>query len=380
MGPLYEKDYFGGWDEKKYFIWLTLVKGLGPVKQRSLIGRMGSPFNIYNSSSEDIENLGGVSSKMADAIAEDIRRGEGIEKAERILDNCERKDIDIVTMDDVRYPFEAASIKNMPVLVYSKGLLIPNSYGVAIVGARRCSDYAKRVACEAAAFLAKKSIPVISGMAKGVDSYAQTECIRKGGYTLAFLGGGVDVCYPKEHIRLYNEIMESGALVSEYPPGEKPFHKNFLRRNFLMSAWAKNVLVVQAGEKSGALTTARFALDIGRGLFSVPDRIYEESSRGSNELLAKGANIYTDKNQLLEGIIEAKYLQEKKEDCVKASKTNISGIKRKVLNIVKARPVGIDEIKLQLRGKYGKDEIESAIFELEMEMYIEQSGGKYKYK
>jgi len=125
-------------------------------------------------------------------------------------------------------------------------------------------------------------VAVISGMAKGIDGYAHTACIRAGGRTVAFLGGGVDICYPKEHDTLHRAIIENGAVVSEYPPGTKPYYRNFARRNYLISSWAQKILVVQAGEKSGALITARHALSANKMVLAVPDRISEKTSIGNN--------------------------------------------------------------------------------------------------
>ena len=186
----------------------------------------------------------------------------------------------------------------MPILLYYKGNIIDKP-GIAIVGSRRCSSYGKRVAVEAAEFLAANDIGVISGMAKGIDSYAHTACINAKGYTIAFLGNGLDICYPKEHDKLMESIIENGAVISEYAPGVKAKPEHFPRRNFLISNWSERVLVVEASKNSGALITASIAKGQGKKVIAVPSDIYSITGEGTNQLIYNGAEIYLNPMQLL---------------------------------------------------------------------------------
>lgn len=138
-------------------------------------------------------------------------------------------------------------------------------------------------------------------MAKGIDSYAHIACINKGGYTIAFLGCGVDVVYPKEHLKLMEKIIETGLVISEYPPGTKPDANNFPKRNRLISAFSKKLLVAEATEDSGSLITAEYARKYGRKVFAVPNNIFSTESKGCNNLILNGATIYISQNQLLQG-------------------------------------------------------------------------------
>ena len=370
------------WENKEYLIWLTQLKGVGPVTQRLLIEKLGSPAAVYGAASEELESTCGLSSKAAAAITADRRKGDTLERSRRILDECFKRGIKLLAAGDPRYPAEVAAVHGMPVLLYYKGILPEDSPGIAIVGARRCGEYAKAVACEAADFLARQKVTVISGMAKGIDGYAHTACINAGGHTLAFLGGGVDVCYPKEHDMLHRAIIENGVAISEYPPGTKPYYRNFARRNHLISSWAQKVLVVQAGEKSGALITARHALSANKKVLALPDRTSEKTSIGSNRLLLEGATAYLEKEQLLEGLEGIKKSVPHKKSKAPADQDKqaepkaIGKIKAEILRLVSDSPKTADEICILLAGRYEIFEIEEAIFELEMARHIDRRGGR----
>ncbi|MDD4402479.1 MAG: DNA-processing protein DprA [Desulfitobacteriaceae bacterium] len=278
-----------------YWVWLTQINGIGPKRQRALLERFNTPENVYRAPLEDLLECDGIGHKTANILV----KAKSLEKANRILDSVQKLKIKLLIIDDSLYPAEAKSIKEMPILLYYKGNLIKNSMGVAIVGARRCSEYGKMVTDNAATYLAKQNISVISGMAKGIDSYAHTGCIKAGGYTIAFFGNGLDICYPSEHVELMEKIIENGAIISEYPPGVKPKPKHFPRRNLLISAWSYKILIVEAGAKSGALITANYGRQYKREVLAVPDNIYRQESMGSNKLIGDGASIYLNKEQLL---------------------------------------------------------------------------------
>ena len=199
-----------------YWIWLTQIKGVGPKRQRLLLGKFNTPENIYRASFKELLQCPGIGNSTAKSIIEE----RSLEKAKTILDSVNDLNIKLLSLDDSLYPPEAKAIEEMPILLYYKGNLVENSMGVAIVGSRRCSEYGKNVVHEAATYLAKENIAVISGMAKGIDGYAHTSSIKAEGYTIAVLGNGLDICYPPEHIELMEKIIENGVVISEYPPGE----------------------------------------------------------------------------------------------------------------------------------------------------------------
>ena len=169
-----------------------------------------------------------------------------------------------MTLKDDTYPIYAKEIYDMPILLYYKGNPKKDSIGAAVVGSRRCSREGRMKAIELGIEFANKSIPVISGMAKGIDSYAHTACLKAGGYTVAVLGCGLDICYPGEHKLLMQKIEEQGLLLSEYPPGTPADANHFPKRNRIIAAWSKSIYIPEAGCKSGALITKEYGDKYGR--------------------------------------------------------------------------------------------------------------------
>lgn len=354
-----------------HWIWLSQINGIGPITSKVLLNIFKTPQNIYKATKSELVDIHGI----GNATANIIYNSRSLDKAEKILSNCEKLNIKVLTYVDSLYPLEVKHIKKAPVILYYRGMLIEDSLGVAIAGSRRCTEYGKRLAVEAAEFLAHNSIPVISGMAKGVDGYAHTACLKMGGYTLAILGSGLDICYPKEHIELMKRIIEKGAIISEYPPGTKPNVNHFPIRNRLISAWCKKLLVVEAGEKSGALLTAAFAKEQNRQVFAAPNSIYSIESIGTNKLIQEGAKIYLTPSQLLlDGTnmasvtnIEGNRVQEGDD---------LSSLEKIILAKIKDKPMTIDELFLILQGD--KSDILETISIMELKGKISNVGGMCK--
>ena len=177
-------------------------------------------------------------------------------------------------LSDSLYPQYAKHLPESPILFYFKGHLKEIKHAIGVVGSRRCTAYGRKIAEEIGMELAQHRIPLVSGFAKGIDSYTQAACINHGGYTALFLAGGVDICYPLEQQSLYFKTLENGGVfLSQFPPGTKPHPKQFLRRNAFISAWSTELIVVEASEKSGALWTADFAKNQGKQVYAVPHHI-----------------------------------------------------------------------------------------------------------
>lgn len=277
-----------------YWLWLVGIRGIGPINQRRLLKNIGSPERIYYASAPDLEGIVGPTAAGV------LLAARSLDHAKRLTESLDRLDIKLLTLDDFFYPKQARIVADAPVLLYYRGNLQTKKPSVGIVGSRRCSAYGKQVAVEAAEYLAHKGVTVISGMAKGIDSYAQTACLKAGGYTLAFLGNGVDICYPAEHRGLMEQIIEHGAVISEYPPKTRPRPQYFPARNALISGWSDKILIVEAADKSGALITAHEAFALGREVLAVPNSIYAKESVGANRLLSEGALPYLGPENLLE--------------------------------------------------------------------------------
>jgi len=219
----------------------------------------------------------------------------------KILNLLDRHKIKILDKDNSKYFDKLKEIYKPPNVLYYKGnVLNKDKKMVAIVGAREATRYGLETAYNIAYELAKRDVIIVSGMAKGIDSFAHAGALKAGGETIAVLGNGLDVVYPKENKKLMDEIECKGMLISEYFLGEKPLKYHFPQRNRIISGISDFVLVVEAKEKSGSLITARLALDDGKDVGSVPGNIYSDYSKGTNELIRDGAYVVTSYEDVIE--------------------------------------------------------------------------------
>lgn len=282
-------------DERLYWVWLTQIPSVGPVLQKRLLDRFHTPKRIYEAGPSEWAEISGI----GPALVKKIRVSHSLEGAKRMMERVEKGQIRLLTYDDPLYPQRVKQEPLAPTLLYYRGHLRKDSLGVGVIGTRKCSSYGKQVAVQTSNFLAQHGVPVISGMAKGVEGYAHTACLKAGGYTIAIMGCGVDVCYPKEHHSLMEGIIENGVVLSSYPPGTRIHPHHFYHRNFLLSAWSSQLLIVEAGETSAALSTANVAKKMKREIWAVPGSIYSPESKGTHQLIAQGASIFFDPGQLL---------------------------------------------------------------------------------
>ena len=227
-----------------YWIWLTQLPFIGPVTARYLIEKLKDAENVYKADAGYLAEVPGLSERQRRSILQN----HSLEK----------------TWNDKRYPARAKKPSDAPVVLYYKGYFKNMNQAVGIVGARRCSQESKQKTVALASEYAQKQVTVVNGMAKGIDSYAHTACLNAGGYTVAILGNGLDICYPSEHNKLMKCIEEKGLLISEYPPGIPPDKYRFPRRNRLIGSWSDKLFVIEAGRGSGALITAEYSRKYGR--------------------------------------------------------------------------------------------------------------------
>lgn len=215
--------------------------------------------------------------------------------------------ISFITPFDGLYPERLKVIPDAPSGLYVMGKLPAESdITVAVIGARECSDYGRYVAEKLGTFLGEKGVTVVSGMARGIDGISQWAALEAGGASVGVLGCGVDICYPAKNRKLYDRLLEQGAVLSEYPPGTPPRSMNFPARNRIVSGLADAVVVIEARNKSGTLITVDMALEQGREVFVVPGRITDELSEGCNRLIRQGAGILLSPEELLEELRELK--------------------------------------------------------------------------
>lgn len=240
-----------------YTLWLHLLPGIGPYLIRKLITTFGSAATIYTSPFDALLKVPGIGTKLAQTITS----SKNTSQANSLLEYCLNENIQLIFYQDPLYPQRLLNFPKSPTLLYVKGNLTPfNTHSsAAIVGARRCSTYGKEATLQLSAYLSSQSISILSGMAKGTDSYAHTSAIKNNGYTLAIVGTGLDRCYPSEHLPLMQRIVETGAVISSFPPFTTVHKQNFIRRNELIAMLADQVYVMQATKDSGALYTAQCA-------------------------------------------------------------------------------------------------------------------------
>ena len=240
---------------------------------------------------KELIETNGIGEKMV----ENILKSKDEDYLKKYILYMQKHNIDIININDENYPKILKEIYDPPISLYIKGNKnILNNTSVAIIGCRQASQYGIKVAKYFGYNLAKNEVNVVSGLAKGIDSYAHIGSICANGKTIAVIGNGIDTIYPKENINIANKILEKGGtIISEYPLGTKPEKMNFPARNRIISGISKSVIVVEAKEKSGTLLTVDFALEQGRDVYVVPGNINSINSIGTNELLKQGAKIIT---------------------------------------------------------------------------------------
>ena len=270
-----------------YWLALARVDGLGVRGAHKLIEYLGSPLAVYHASLTELEACG-LPARIAQAIFAQV----GLKEAEREIDAAEKADYRLVTYGSESYPRLLREIGDPPLVLYVRGDVdVVSQHAVAIVGTRRPTAYGSSVAHRLACDLAQRQLVIVSGLARGIDSGAHRGALEAKGKTVAVLGSGVDVIYPRENKRLAEQVVESGALISEFPLGTAPTPENFPIRNRIISGLALGVVIVEAAEYSGSLITARLASEQNREVYGVPGNITSAQSFGPNLLIKQGAKL-----------------------------------------------------------------------------------------
>jgi DNA processing protein len=283
--------------ETAFWLAISRVPFIGPARVERLLQTFGSLSAAWAAPAEELR-VALESRSLSELLAARSR----IDPAGD-LDRLRRLGISAVHPGHPSYPRLLAEISGRPSLLYVRGeLAAADDTSVAIVGTRRATPYGRQAAERTAAELAQAGITVVSGLARGVDAAAHRAALEAGGRTIAVLGSGPDVIYPAEHRRLAEQILESGAILSEFPPGAKPDAQNFPARNRIVSGMTLGTLIVEAPARSGALITASFAADQGREVFVLPGSIFAQTSEGTNALLRDGARLVRDGADILEDL------------------------------------------------------------------------------
>ena len=283
----------------KYWIALRAVEEIGCVGFRTLLQAFSTPEGVFSASIQTLRVVPGIGPKTA----HNIKSFSDWDKAEKEIEQADRLGVDIITCEDAAYPRRLLNIYDYPPLLYVKGSLHPEEICVAVVGSRLASMYGKYTTEKICRELALRGVTVVSGLARGIDSAAHRGALAGKGRTVAVLGCGLDMIYPPENENLARDVAANGAIVTEFPFATPPNAPNFPSRNRIISGISLGVVVVEAGEKSGSLITARIAAEQGRSVFAVPGEIGAAGSRGTHRLIKQGAILFESIEDVLDEIL-----------------------------------------------------------------------------
>lgn len=353
-----------------YWIWLT-SKHLNYKTLSVLLEVYGSAYELYKE--KEFSEVRGLKPEEKERLG-----NKSLSLAERIIRDTEAAGGYIITWEDDEYPPLLRQIYDPPYALYVRGIIPQwdNLFFIAVVGTRTCSDYGIRAAEHIVGGLAERGAAIVSGMARGIDTKACLISVENGGFTVAVVGNGLDIVYPRENKELFDAICQNGIIITEYPPGTKPLKYNFPRRNRIMAGLSNGVLVVQAPEKSGALITAGHAIENSRDVYAVPGNIFDVGHRGTNILIQRGAKPVMDAEDIM---VEYPYvkLEKRQRSSVKkkSSQTKeepvFEGLEKQLISMLKDGERDVDEIIREL----GVDaaEMNSAVIMLEIQGYIKRT-------
>ena len=356
-----------------YWIALNFVQGIGSIKYRALVAHFHSPEDVFKASVAELCKVDGIGKKLA----ESIKTFNDFRSVDVELEKAKREGVTIVKFGD--YPTVLKNINDAPPLLYVKGSFDgsdENAFGV--VGARRASLENLTFAEEIGYKLAANGVTVVSGMAAGIDSAAHKGAVRSGGRTIAVLGCGVDIIYPSSNRELYEKIIESGAVISEFRLGTPPNKENFPRRNRIISGLSKGLLVVEANADSGSLITADCAIKQGRKLFAVPGGVKLNKAKGTNNLIKKGALLVDNAQDIFDSIeFDRKIFNDngiRKQGEIESIKEDMSDDELKVFKVVESEAKHIDTIIKE--SLVSTSLVSGMLLSLELKGYVKQYPGK----
>ena len=358
-------------DERLCYLAFSNAPQIGPLRFSSLLKKFGTAQKIWESSEEEFKQsgIGDVIFKQFDIF----RKKFDLEKYQT---NLTQKNIWFTVLCDKDYPKSLRKLQNSPIVIYGKGdkACLDSIQTIGVVGTRKVTSYGKEVTENLVRQLTNFGFTVISGMALGVDAIAHTSCLDNKGKTIAVLGNGVDLPFPRENQSLYQEILENGGVViSEYPPSVDPTKGSFLARNRIVAALSLGVLIPEAASGSGSLTTAAHAKKLGKPIFAVPGPITSSMSDGTSQLLQEGAVLVRSAQDIIRVLnVSPKSSQTKsKRDF---SKLHLSKDELKICKILENENLSIDDIFQKTKIDIRKLSI--LISEMEMKGIVRRENGR----
>jgi DNA processing protein len=320
----------------KYWVGFSFIPGIGRVRLSQMEGYFGNLENAWKAAPAELKQA-----RLDSSVVNAISTWRPKISLEAEMEKLERYGVKVLIYSDSGYPSRLKEIYDYPPILYVRGSLLPeDEWCLAVVGTRRATVYGRQVTEEIVADLARSRITIVSGLAKGIDSVAHRSALEAGGRSIAVFACGLDMVYPSENTDLARRVMQQGALVSEYPLGTRPKPDNFPRRNRIMSGISLGVLVIEAGETSGALITANMALEQNREVLAVPGSILSPASRGTNHLIQEGAKLVRSYRDILEELnLTAVAQQIEMKEIIPESDTEALLLKQ-----LSGEPTHIDEV------------------------------------
>jgi DNA processing protein len=353
--------------ELQALLTLHLVPGLGPRLTAALIERFGSASKVVQAGPEELHQVPHISDKLAHDLHQSLTGAD----VSAELDLIAHHQIQLLRLGAAEYPKTLAQIFDPPHLLYVKGTLTPlDEKAVAIVGSRQCTSYGRRMAERLATGLAHRGYTIISGLARGIDAAAHRAALQARGRTLAVLAGGLSKVYPPEHAELATEIEAAGALVSEAPMGMEPLAHLFPPRNRLISGLSQGVVIVEAAERSGALITARQAVEQGRAVLAVPGPVDSPASGGTHLLIRQGAILVRGVEDILE---ELEGVSADAKQIPPSAPPGLDDSQRTLWELLKQQPQHVDDLARQANRPI--HEVTGALMMLEMKKAVRRLPG-----
>lgn len=354
-------------DERKFWMGFNLVKGIGAVRFNQILSYFGDLSMAWHAPVEAFREIG-----LPERVLKNFFALRGEIDLDRLYQEILESQVTVMTLLDEGYPALLKGVDQAPPVIYIKGTLTSaDDFAVAMVGTRRVTAYGQQVTRDTSTYLAGHGLTIVSGLARGVDALAHQHALQAGGRTIAVLGSGVDVIYPPEHRKLAEAIIENGAIISDYPLGTQPEGINFPPRNRIISGLSLATVVVEAGERSGALITAEFAIDQGRDVFAVPGNVFSPASRGTNRLIQAGAYAMVSPQDVLD-VLDLVQVEDYKEarQSLPADTTEA-----KILQVMDYEPIHVDEICHAVGLPVEK--VSAALTMMELKGMVQHVGGMH---
>lgn len=352
-------------EDKAYWVGFNLVRGIGAVRMKNIVDHFGNLEIAWNAPAQAL-----ISAGLPTRVVENFIVMRKQVDLNLVMDKVRALGVQVLTWNDDAYPRRLREINQPPPVLFVRGSInVEDDWAVSVVGTRKVTPYGRQVAMEISRFLAENGITVVSGLARGVDAISHQTALQAGGRTFAILGSGVDVIYPPEHRKLAGEIISQGAVISDYALGTQPESSNFPPRNRIIAGLSLATIVVEAGETSGALITAEFAVEQGRDVFAVPGSILAPQSEGTNKLIEQGARPLLRMTEILEAL----KLEQIPEKQANRKKISASPDEKKLLEYLSQDPRHIDEI-CQISG-LPIQSVSATLTMMELKGMVTQVGG-----